>query len=271
MEVRPIDRTANEMKCPPLGFVTWRLQGETCVRAVRTALDCGVRLLDTATFYGNESEVGRAVREAAAAGIDRESIFVTTKLYPDEFARAEAALEASIARLDVGTVDMVMLHHPGPGDLVAYRVLEQAAARGLVRTIGLSNWYADELSSFLPKVDVPPLAVQNEIHPFYQERSVVPFIQAHGIVVQSWYPLGGRGWTKAIFENETIRRLADRYGKTPAQIVLRWHCERAIVPIPGSADPKHIRENADIFDFLLTPEDLAAVEKLDRGEKHDWY
>lgn len=261
----------NGLSMPAVGFGTWSLKGEACVRAVRTAFDCGIRLVDTASFYENEREVGRAVREAVRSGIPREEIFVETKLYLTQYGDPEGALRESLEKLGLEYVDMMVLHHPGAGDTAVYRTLERAAERGLVRSIGLSNWYVKELSAFLPRVETQPALVQNEIHPFYQEQDVVPFIQQKGIAVQSWYPLGGRGWTKAILTHSTITAIAERLGKTPAQVVLRWHLERGVAVIPGSSDPAHIRENAELFDFSLTEDDLRAIGLLDRGEKHDWY
>ena len=261
----------NDLTMPTVGFGTWSLKGETCVRAVRTAFDCGIRLVDTASFYENEREVGRAVREALRSGIPREELFVETKLYPSQYSDPEDALAESFGKLGLDYVDMMVLHHPGAGDVDAYRAIERAVERGEVRSIGLSNWYVRELEDFLPKVKTCPALVQNEIHPFYQEREVAPFIQDLGIAVQSWYPLGGRGWTKAILTHPTITEIAKRLGKTPAQVVLRWHLERGVAVIPGSSDPVHIRENAALFDFSLTADDMRSIALLDRGEKHDWY
>ncbi len=261
----------NGLSMPVVGFGTWSLRGEACVRAVRTAFDCGIRLVDTASFYENEREVGRAVREAVRSGIPREALFVETKLYPTQYGDPEGALNESLEKLRLEYVDMMVLHHPGVGDATVYRTLERAAERGLVRSIGLSNWYVKELTAFLPHVETPPALVQNEIHPFYQEKEIVPFIQKKSIAVQSWYPLGGRGWTKAILTHPTITRIAERLGKTSAQVVLRWHLERGVAVIPGSSDPLHIRENAELFDFSLTEDDMRAIGLLDRGEKHDWY
>ena len=240
----------NGLSMPIVGFGTWSLRGGACVRAVRTAFDCGIGLVDTASFYENEREVGRAVREAVRSGIPRESIFVETKLYPTQYVDPEGALKESIEKLGLEYVDMMVLHHPGSGDVAVYRTLERAVERGLVRSIGLSNWYVKELTAFLPRVKTP---------------------QKKGIAVQSWYPLGGRGWTKAILTHPTITGIAERLGKTPAQVVLRWHLERGVAVIPGSSDPEHIRENAELFDFSLTKDDLRAIATLDRGEKHDWY
>ena len=193
----------NGLSMPVVGFGTWSLWGEACVRAVRTAFDCGIRLVDTASFYENEREVGRAVREAVRSGIPRESIFVETKLYPTQYGDPEGALKESLEKLGLEYVDMMVLHHPGVGDATVYRTLERAAERGLVRSIGLSNWYVKELTAFLPRVKTPPALVQNEIHPFYQEQDVVPFIQKKGIAVQSWYPLGGRDGPR---QSSRIRR-----------------------------------------------------------------
>ena len=261
----------NGLAMPMTGLGTWALKGEACVRAVRAAFAAGLRLVDTASFYENEREVGRAVREAVASGLPREEIFVETKLYPSQYGDPEGAIEEAFEHLGLEYVDMMVLHHPGADDLAAYRAIENAVKRGRVRSIGLSNWYVRELTAFLPKVKTRPALVQNEIHPSYQEREVVPFIQKQGIAVQSWYPLGGRGWTKAILTHPTITETAKRLGKTPAQVVLRWHLERGVAVIPGSSDPGHLRENAELFDFALTPDDLAAIALLDRGEKHDWY
>lgn len=159
----------NGLSMPIVGFGTWSLRGGACVRAVRTAFDCGIGLVDTASFYENEREVGRAVREAVRSGIPRESIFVETKLYPTQYVDPEGALKESIEKLGLEYVDMMVLHHPGSGDVAVYRTLERAVERGLVRSIGLSNWYVKELTAFLPRVKTPPALVQNEIHPFYQE------------------------------------------------------------------------------------------------------
>ena len=142
-------------------------------------------------MYGNEREVGMAVRDAVKNGLSRNEIFVTTKIYPTQFGDPQKAIEESLAKLDLGYVDLLLLHHPGNGDVTAYRTLEKAVEEGAVRSIGLSNWYIKELTEFLPKVDVIPALVQNEIHPFYQDRDVVPFIQEKGIVVQAWFPFGG--------------------------------------------------------------------------------
>lgn len=261
----------NGRTMPVLGLGTYSLHGQTCIRAVRAALDCGVRLIDTASMYGNEREVGMAVRDAVKNGLSRNEIFVTTKIYPTQFGDPQKAIEESLAKLDLGYVDLLLLHHPGNGDVAAYRTLEKAVEEGTVRSIGLSNWYIKELTEFLPKVDVIPALVQNEIHPFYQDRDVVPFIQEKGIVVQAWFPFGGRGWTKSVLGHPEIAKIAKAHGKTAAQIVLRWNLQRNVSAIPGSSNPAHIKENTEIFDFELSDSDMKAIAALDRHEKHEWY
>lgn len=191
---------------PINGLGTYSLHGEACVNAVKSALASGVRLIDTASAYGNEEEAGRAIREAMdELGIRREEIFVTTKLYPDsEMADPEPAIQACLDRLGLDYVDMMLLHHPDPNDVKAYKAMEQFAQAGTIRSLGLSNWYVKELEAFLPQVSVTPALVQNEIHPYYQENDVIPCIQALDIVVQGWYPLGGRGHTAELLGNEVI-------------------------------------------------------------------
>jgi len=166
---------------------------------------------------------------------------------------------------------MLLLHHPGANDVRAYKAMEQYVEAGKIRSLGLSNWYVEELTAFLPQVTIMPALVQNEIHPYYQEQDVVPFIQEKGIVVQCWYPLGGRGYTQALLNDETIAGIAAAHSVSSAQVILRWDLQRGIVVIPGSSNPEHIRENLDLFDFELSDEEMKQIASLDRGEKHDWY
>lgn len=160
-------------KMPIYGIGTYSLLDDVCVRSVSAALANGVRLIDTAYMYHNEQSVGTAVRNS---GIPREEIFVTTKLYPNQFANAEAAIDEALEKLNIGYIDLMLLHHPGEGDVEAYRAMEKAVAAGKIRSIGLSNWYIEELETFLPQVSVTPALVQNEIHPYYQENDVISYI-----------------------------------------------------------------------------------------------
>ena len=177
----------------------------------------------------------------------------------------------ALNKLDIGYIDMMLLHHPGTNDVKAYQAMEKYVEQGKIRSLGLSNWYVEELTEFLPQVTITPALVQNEIHPYYQEQDVVPFIQEKGIVVQCWYPLGGRGYTADLLGNETIKAIAEAHGVSSAQVILRWDLQRGIVVIPGSSNPDHIRENLDLFGFELTDDEMAEIGELDRGEKHDWY
>ena len=212
--------------------------------------------------------MGEAVRNS---GIPREEIFVITKLYPNQFSNPEEAIEEALNKLDTPYIDMMLLHHPGEGDVEAYLAMEKAATDGKIRSIGLSNWYIEELEEFLPQVNITPAMVQNEIHPYYQENDVIPYIQSHGIVVQGWYPLGGRGHTAELLGDKVISEIAAAHGKSSAQIILRWNLQKGVVVIPGSSNPDHIKENTELFDFELTVEEMERINSLDRGEKHDWY
>lgn len=253
---------------PINGIGTYSLHDDECVNSITAALSSGVRLIDTAKAYNNEVEVGEAIRNS---GIPREEIFVITKLYPDQFANPEAAIDEALNKLDIGYIDMLLLHHPGAGDVEAYKAMEQAVTDGKIRSIGLSNWYVEELNEFLPQINVTPALVQNEIHPYYQENDVIPYIQELGIVVQGWYPLGGRGHTAELLGDSVISEIAAAHGKSSAQVILRWNLQKGVVVIPGSSNPDHIQENTELYDFALTDDEMARMNALDRGEKHDWY
>lgn len=253
---------------PIYGIGTYSLTGDTCVESVTAALNSGVRLIDTAYMYHNEESVGEAVRNS---GIPREEIFVITKLYPNQFSDAEAAIEEALVKLDIDYIDMMLLHHPGTDDVEAYLAMEKAVADGKIRSLGLSNWYVEELEEFIPQINIMPALVQNEIHPYYQENDVIPYIHGLGIVVQGWYPLGGRGYTAELLGNEVISEIAATHGKSSAQVILRWNLQKGVVVIPGSSNPDHIQENTELFDFELTEEEMERINALDRGEKHDWY
>ena len=257
---------------PIMGLGTYALDHDTCVNSVMSLLESGGRLIDTAYMYGNEEAVGEGVRKGMEEyGIPREDIFVITKIYPNQFNDPEAAIDMALEKLDIGYIDMMLLHHPGTNDVMAYQAMEQYVEEGKIHSLGLSNWYVEELTEFLPQVTIKPALVQNEIHPYYQEQDVVPFIQEKGIVVQCWYPLGGRGYTADLLGNETIKAIAEAHEVSPAQVILRWDLQRSIVVIPGSSNAEHIRENLDLFGFELTDDEMEQIRQLDRNEKHDWY
>ena len=253
---------------PINGLGTYSLTGDTCYNAVSSALASGVRLIDTAYMYGNEEEIGKAIRDS---GILREEIFVITKIYPNQFDKPKDAIELALKKLDIDYIDMMLLHHPGTNDVSAYKEVEKYVESGKIHSLGLSNWYVKELKEFLPQVNIIPALVQNEIHPYYQENDVIPFIQNLGIVVQGWYPFGGRGHTSELLNNETIVKIANNHNVSSAQVILRWNLQKGVVVIPGSSNPEHIKENTNIYNFELTKEEMKQINDLDRDEKHDWY
>lgn len=253
---------------PLNGIGTYSLTGDTCYNAIRNALDSGVRLIDTAYMYHNEEEIGRAIRDS---GIPREEIFVITKIYPSQFDDPEGAIEMALEKLDIGYIDMMLLHHPGDNDVEAYKAMEKYVETGQIHSIGLSNWYVEELEEFLPQIDITPALVQNEIHPYYQENDVIPYIQNLGIVVQGWYPFGGRGHTSELLNDEVIVEIANNHNISSAQVILRWNLQKGVVVIPGSSNPDHIKENTELYHFELTEEEMNKINALERNEKHDWY
>lgn len=253
---------------PVYGLGTYSLKGNTGYNAVLYFLKSGGRLIDTAHMYKNEEEIGRAVRDS---GINRDEIFVITKLYPNQFSKPEKAVEEALEKLNIGYIDMMLLHHPGKDDVKAYKAIEKYINMGKIKSAGLSNWYIDELKSFPNEVNIMPALVQNEIHPYYQENNVIPYIQNLGIVVQSWYPLGGRGYTKKLLNDEVIIEIAKSHNVSTAQVILKWNLQKSVTVIPGSSNCEHIKENMDLFSFELSNEEMEKIKSLDRNEKHDWY
>ena len=183
----------------------------------------------------------------------------------------EQSIQACLDRLNIGYVDMMLLHHPDANDVRAYKAMEQFASEEKIRSIGLSNWYIEELEEFLPQVDTIPALVQNEIHPYYQENNVIPYIQALGIVVQGWYPLGGRGHTAELLGDLVICEIAKAHGVSSAQVILRWNLQKGVVVMPGSSNPNHIKENTELYHFTLNDMEMEKINALNRNEKHDWY
>ena len=242
---------------PILGLGTYSLHGDTVKNSVTAALNHGVRLIDTAYMYGNEKEIGEAIRASDYPG--------------EQFENPEKAIQDALDTLDIDYIDMMLLHHPGANDVKAYLAIEKFVEQGKIRSIGLSNWYIEEIDDFIAQVNIKPALIQNEIHPYYQEKEVVEYMHNLGIVMQAWYPFGGRGHTGAMLSDKTISNIAESHGVSAAQVILRWHLQRGIVAIPGSSNPDHILENISVFDFELTDKEMEDIAALDRNEKHDWY
>lgn len=253
---------------PILGLGTYSLHDDICINAIKVALEHGALLLDTANFYHNEETVGLGIKRAK---VSREKVFVVTKLYPNQYANPDIAIEEALSKLDCDYLDLMLLHHPGEHDIKAYKAMERAHGQGKIRSLGLSNWYIKELQEFLCHVVVLPSVVQNEIHPYYQDRNVVEYIQSLGMVVQAWYPLGGRGYASKLLSEPVLKAIALELNQSVAQVILRWDLQHNVIPLPGSSNPEHIIDNTKLFDFVLNDRHLLEIAKLDRQEKHDWY
>lgn len=254
---------------PIIGLGTWTMTNEQADECVYHALQCGVRLIDTARYYQCEQGVGLALARAIESGIvKREEVFITTKIMPSDFDRADEAIDESLADLACGYIDLMLIHQPGRNDEAVYRAMESAVRDGKIRSIGISNYYTvDSLNKILEFAEIPPAVIQIENHIFTQNRELKEYAESLGIVINSYYPFGGRGNTQKLFENEVIASLAEKYGKTPAQVILRWHLQAGYIAIPGSKNPDHIRENYDVFGFELSQSDMAQILALDEQKR----
>ncbi len=256
----------NGCKMPALGFGTYGLTADgTAKRCVLAALSAGYRHIDAAHGYLNEREVGAAIRES---GVKREDIWLTTKIWPTEYPDAEAAVDRALGRLGVEYLDLVYLHHP-LGDIAAgWRGLESAARHGKVRSIGVSNFErAEGYERLFDGMEITPAIAQMERHIDFTPEKYVGFLTERGIAHEAWFPLGGTMSGKAQLKNPAVVEIAKKYGKTPAQILLRWQLQTGFSAVPGSADEAHIRENLEIFDFTLDEGDLAALAKAGSGQR----
>ena len=256
---------------PILGLGTWTLKGQTCEDSVYHALKTGYRLIDTARYYGNEKDVGRGIQRAIEEGfVKREEIFVTSKIMPSDYDRAYKGIEDSLKDLDLDYLDLILIHQPGYDDESVYRAMEEALKNDLVKSIGISNYYSKEqVDEVLYYDKVLPAVIQNENHIYYQNNELREYVKTKGIVIESWYPFGGRGHTAEHFGNSVITELAEKYGKSSAQIILRWQLQAGFIAIPGSSNPEHIAENYDLFDFELTEEEMQRIRGLDRQARYE--
>jgi len=256
---------------PVLGLGTWTQDDETTANSVYCALKNGYRLIDTAQYYGNEAGVGEGVRKAIGEGIvKREDVFITSKVMPTNYNNAYSSIAQSNEKIGLGYIDLMLIHQSGSNDKQVYRALEQAVKDGTVRSIGISNYYTKaEFDRITENAEIMPAVVQNENHPFYQNTEFQEYVKQYGTVVESYYPLGGRGHTQDLLGNETINEIAKTHNKTAAQIILRWHVQSGYVTIPGSSNPNHIAENIDIFDFELTDGEMQKMKALNTGNRYE--
>lgn len=259
----------NGLTMPVLGIGNYALTVDEAENSVYHALKDGVRLVDTAQAYFNEEGVGRGINRAIDEGlVTREEIFVTTKIWDTDFYHAGEDFEQSLDRLDLDYVDLVLLHHvPRTDDEKAYHELEEKVNEGKIRSLGLSNIYLDNetFDRMYEAAEIKPVLVQNENHPFFQNNDFQEYVSQYGMFIESWYPLGGRGFTQEYFNNETLLEIAAAHDKTVAQVLLRWHIQAGYITIPGSSNPDHIAENHDIFDFELTDEEMQTIREMDTG------
>ncbi len=264
----------NDVSMPILGIGTFALSDAEAEESVYWALRDGYRLIDTARIYGDEAGVGRGIRRAIDEGfVSREEIFVTTKMWTSDYDNGDAAINASLERLGLDYIDLMILHHSQPeNDVAAYKAMEQAITDGRLKAIGLSNYYdPDDFDRIVNSTSILPAVLQNETHPYYQSADMKEHIAQYGTVLESWFPLGGRGNTQALFNDPVISAIATAHGKTSAQVILRWHLQDGHIAIPGSHNETHIQENFDIFDFELTSEEMEQIAALNKNERlGDW-
>ena len=256
---------------PVIGLGTWTLSDDEAENSVYHALKSGMRLIDTARYYGNEVGVGRGLQKAIDEGIvTREEVFITTKIYGGNYERAGGIIDEALKDLNVDYIDLLLIHQPGADDEGVYRAMEEAVGDGKLRSIGISNYYTKEqVDEVLSFATITPAVIQNENHLYYQNTELQDYVRQYNIVIESWYPFGGRGHTSEHFGNEVVTELADKYGKSSAQIILRWQLQAGFIAIPGSSNPDHIAENYDIFDFELTENEMQRIQALDRHERYE--
>ncbi|WP_040905733.1 aldo/keto reductase [Streptomyces griseoflavus] len=267
----------NGVEMPALGLGVFQTPPDETIAAVTAALELGYRHIDTAAAYGNEREVGQALRDS---GVPREEIFVETKIWISDYGYDETlhGFDKSAAKLGVEQIDLLLLHQALPSDfdktLSAYRALEKLLADGKVRAIGVSNFMADHLSALLDATDVVPAVNQLEIHPYFQQRAVLDFDTAHGILNQAWSPIGGITFyrdhgddRRSVLQDPAVTAIADAHGKSPAQVLLRWGIQQGRSVIPKSTKRHRIAENIDVFDFDLTADELTALDALETGRR----
>ncbi len=263
----------NGVEMPALGFGVFQTPPETTAASVAEALRVGYRLIDTAASYFNEREVGEGIRRS---GVDRSDIFVETKLWISDYGYDEAlhAFDKSVGKLGVETIDLLLLHQPVPSQfdktVAAYKALETLLADGKVRAIGVSNFLPEVLRDLVDQTDIVPAVNQVEVHPYFTQQDVQEADKDHGILTQAWSPMGGitsyRGdSSRSTFNDPVLSEIAGKYGKTPAQVMLRWHLQEGRSAIPKSVNPERIAANFDVFDFELTGDDLATINGLDTG------
>ena len=253
----------NDVKMPVEGLGTFLMSPAEAEVASLAALEAGYEHIDTANAYMNEKAVGRAI---AKSGVARDKLFVSTKLWPSVYEAGDAAIEGTLNRLGLDYVDMLILHQPVGNYLAAWKTMEKAYKEGKVRALGLSNFPQEKIAEVIDHAEIKPQLVTVECHPYFAQSDLREYLSQYGIVIEAWYPLGHGD--KGLQEEPVFTKLAEKYGKTAAQVILRWHVQMGTSIIPGSKNPAHIADNAGIFDFELTDEEMAEIAKLDGTKKY---
>lgn len=252
----------NGLKMPMAGIGTFLLSPDEAEASVLAALEDGYRLIDTANAYVNEKAVGRAMKKS---GLKREEIFLETKLWPS-FYEDDNAVDKTLERLGTEYIDLLLIHQPAGNYVAGYRQMEKAYKEGKVKAIGLSNFNQAQIEEILGLCQVKPAVLQTEVHPYFQEQELKSFLSKEDMVIQAWYPLGHGD--KALLEEPLFTELGKKYGKTNAQIILRWHIQDGNIVIPGSKNPAHIKDNFDLFDFSFTEEEMEKIAALDKNTRY---
>ena len=258
---------------PIIGIGTYLLSTSQAEESVYNALKVGMRLIDTADIYGNEVGVGRGIARAMKDfGIKREEIFVTTKLWTSDFYRADEEIDERLERLGLEYIDLLLLHHTAANDEHAYQAMERGVKAGKIHSIGISNFYEADVDRIMKIATIKPAVLQNETHPYRQSKDMKAHIAPLGTILESWFPLGGRGTGIRILNSlDVIKEIAAAHGKSTYQVLLRWHLQSGVIAIPGSTNAKHIAEDYDIFDFSLTDEEMTKINALERNQRFASY
>lgn len=253
----------NGIVMPNLGIGTFLLEPQDAENSVREALKMGYRLVDTANAYRNERAVGRGMRDS---GLRREDIFLSTKLWPSEYENPNA-VDETLERLGTDYIDLLFLHQPTKNWRAGYHQLIKAYQEGKIRSIGVSNFEGEYIEDLLKEFEIKPQVIQVECHPFYPQEELRKTVDPLSIRIMSWYPLGGKGMTGELLNHPLVLSLAEKYHKSPAQIILKWHTGMGFIVIPGSKNVAHIKDNIDIYDFELNDEDMKTIAKLNSGQR----